>query len=85
MRERCSCCGHKLKKRVFDEPFGVSTIDELAQEIYAAFHGHDALSDEPWPLFSNQDSDAVVAEFRNCAYAAAAILHGAEIGTCYGR
>ena len=85
MRTRCPECGRKTKKgrRYATEQFGAGTIDELAQEIYATFHGHDALSDEPWDLFSNQDDDCVVVAHRDAAYAAKRALDEAGVGGIY--
>jgi hypothetical protein len=86
MRERCGECGRKRKRprnRECAEPFGASTIDELAQAIYTTFHGHDALADEPWDLFSNQDDDGVVVAFRDAAYAVKRALDEAGIGRAY--
>ena len=86
---RCITCGRKLKKKAkfkwFDEQFGASTIDELAQAIYTTFHGHDSLSDEPWELFTNQDCDVVVTAFRDAAYAAGRAITEADIGRQYDK
>jgi hypothetical protein len=81
MKERCPHCNHKLKakKRHFDEPFGASTIDELARAIYGTFHRHPS-DNIPWDLFAKCDGDHVVAVNRRAAQAAAQTLIDAGVG-----
>ena len=73
------------------EAFGKADIDTLAMVIYSVFHGR--ISEcgvvgarslgASWRKYHPEKTDSVVREFREAAYAAAAVSEQATWGTVY--